>query len=128
MVMSTRIVPKEPLEFMIDDAPVGSPDVHGGDQEELEVDQPEVSVFAEHLDANHDDAPLRLRSIENIIGKAVVPGHAMRNVQQLFVVSPEKPASLEEAGSQQYCHSIMVEEIKAIEVNHTWELTEPPGG
>jgi hypothetical protein len=99
MVMSTRRVPEEPaavqdpepLEFMLDDTLVGSPDVHGGDQEEPEADQPEVLVSVEHLDVDHDDAPLRLRSIGNIIEEAVVPGHAVRNVQQLFVVSAEEP-------------------------------------
>jgi hypothetical protein len=136
MVMSTGRVPEEPaavqepepLEFMLDDEPVGSPDAYGGDQEDLEADQPEVPVSAEHLDADHDDAPLRLRSIGNIIGEAAVPGHAVRNVQRLFVVSAEEPASLEEAESQPCWHSSMVEEIKAIEGNHTWELTELPEG
>jgi hypothetical protein len=92
MVMSTGRVPEEPaavqepepLEFVLDDEPVGSPDAYGGDQEELEADQPEVPVSAEHLDADHDDAPLRLRSIGNIIGEAAILGHAVRNVQQLF--------------------------------------------
>jgi hypothetical protein len=76
-------------------------------------------VSIEYLDADHDDAPLRLRSIRNIIGEAAIPGHVVSIVQQLFVVSAQEPASLEEAESQPCWHSAMVEEIKAIEDNHT---------
>jgi hypothetical protein len=44
------------------------------------------------------------------------------------LVSAAEPASLEEGESQPCWHSAMVEEIKAIEGNHTWELTELPEG
>jgi hypothetical protein len=46
----------------------------------------------------------------------------------LLVVSAEESASLEEAKSQPCYHSTMVEKIKAIEGNHTWELTQLPEG
>jgi hypothetical protein len=62
------------------------PDLH-----ELDLD--------DHLDADHDDAPLRLRSMDNIIGQAELPGQAVRNVEggQLHIVSAEEPTSLGEA-------------------------------
>jgi hypothetical protein len=50
------------------------------------------------LDVDHDDAPLRLRSIGSIVGQAPVPGLAIRNLQEhLHTISADEPATLEEA-------------------------------
>jgi hypothetical protein len=66
------------------------------DDEESGVESPRL---ADCVDANHDDAPLRLRSMESIMGQAVVLGPAVRNVlqEQLHVVSAEEPSTLAEA-------------------------------
>jgi hypothetical protein len=36
--------------------------------------------FEIQLDVDHDDAPLTLRLLENIVGQAVVPSLAVRNL------------------------------------------------
>jgi hypothetical protein len=82
------------------------------------------------LDADHDDAPLRLRSMDSIVGDAVVPGQAVRNLEQgqLFAVAADEPATLAEAEQDVHWRTAMTEEIQAIEDNHTWVLTNLPPG
>ncbi|CAA6669934.1 unnamed protein product [Spirodela intermedia] len=77
------------IEVLDDDAPgpepMSPPSVHysggaapiedGG--EEVEFASP-PSVHIDHLDANHDDAPLRFRKIDNIVGLASPRGLASR--------------------------------------------------
>jgi hypothetical protein len=46
----------------------------------------------------------------------------------LIVVNAKDPTSLDEVESQPCWHASMVEELKAIEGNNTWELTELPEG
>jgi hypothetical protein len=55
------------------------PDGAGVDQEHV---MPESSILSDQLIADHDDAPLRWRSVDNIVGQAPVPGHAVRNMFQ----------------------------------------------
>jgi hypothetical protein len=83
-------------------------------------------VVSEHLDADHDDAPLRLRFMDIIVGDAVVPGHAVRNVEQgqLFAVAADEPATLAKAERDVHWKAAMGEEIRAIEENDTWVLTD----
>jgi hypothetical protein len=50
-----------------DDAPVAPPDLQVEDQEELEPNQLEVPLSVDNLGTDHNHAPLRLRSIQNII-------------------------------------------------------------
>jgi hypothetical protein len=82
------------------------------------------------LDADHDDAPLRLRSMDSIVGDAVVPGQAVRNLEQgqLLAVAADEPATLAEAEQDVHWWTAMTEEIQAIEDNHTWVLTNLPPG
>jgi hypothetical protein len=82
------------------------------------------------LDADHDDAPLRLRSMDSIVGDAVVPGQAVRNLEQgqLFAVAADEPATLAEVEQDVHWWTAMTEEIQAIEDNHTWVLTNLPPG
>jgi hypothetical protein len=82
------------------------------------------------LDADHDDAPLRLRSMDSIVGDAVVPGQAVRNLEQgqLFAVAADEPATLAEVEQDVHWRTAMTEEIQAIEDNHTWVLTNLPPG
>jgi hypothetical protein len=85
-----------------------------------ELDEPHQDV-SDHLDIDHDDAPLRLRSMGEIVGHAPVPGLAARVLQQeqLHAVSIEEPSSLEEAERDSIWKAAMVEEIRAIEENGT---------
>jgi hypothetical protein len=58
-----------------------------------------VLELDDHLDADHDDAPLRLRLVDSILGQATVHRQAIRNLgqEQLFTVSAEEPTSMEDA-------------------------------
>lgn len=54
----------------------------------------------EALDAEHDeDAPLRFRAMEDVVGPGTPPGYAMRDLGagRLLVVSAEEPASVKQA-------------------------------
>jgi hypothetical protein len=87
------------------------------------------AVLDEDLDADHDDnAPLRFRTVEDITGAASPPGYAVRVLysEQLFAVSAEEPGSLAHAGQDPCWRRAMEEELRAIEDNHTWTLTELP--
>jgi hypothetical protein len=68
------------------------------DGEDDEGPGAESPRLADCLDVDHDDAHLRLRSMESIVGLAAVPGQIVRNVlqEQLHVVSAEEPSSLVE--------------------------------
>jgi hypothetical protein len=65
-----------------------------------------------------------------IVGDAMVPGHAVRNVEQeqLSTVAADEPASLTEAEQDVHWKAAMGEEIRAIEENDTWVLTDLPPG
>jgi hypothetical protein len=60
-------------------APGGSPvnQVRHADE-----DQQISPISTDRLDADHDNAPLRLRSMKSIVGQVVVPGFAIRNIEQ----------------------------------------------
>jgi hypothetical protein len=54
----------------------------------------------ESLDADHDDAPLRLQAVSDIIGAAATPGYAARPLgtsggDQLFMINAEEPSSVD---------------------------------
>jgi hypothetical protein len=79
-----------PLQF--------SPGAQGLLSDEEEHEEPHQDL-SDHLVIDHDDAPLRLRSMGEIDGQAPVPRLTVRVLQQeqLHVVSVEEPSSLEEA-------------------------------
>jgi hypothetical protein len=70
-----------------------------------------------------------LRSIDDVIGDATPPGHVHRVLDaQLNFTSTEGPSSFCEAEQDAAWHPVMLDKIKAIEENGTWELaTLPPG-
>jgi hypothetical protein len=85
----------------------------------------------EELDADHDEeAPLRFRTVDNVIGTATPPGYAVRDLGggQLFTVSAEEPGLLAQAEQDPSWCRAMEEELRAIEENRTWTLTELPPG
>ena len=83
------------------------------------------------LDADHDDeAPLRFRTMENVVGSASPPGYAVRDLGSghVFAVSAEEPGTLAQAEQDPRWRWAMEEELGAIEENNTWALTELPLG
>ena len=50
-----------------------------------------------YLDDDHDDAPLRLRTMDNVLGPATAPGHVTRALaQNLMLASEVKPSTIKE--------------------------------
>jgi hypothetical protein len=118
-VVSCRRVPVEPVDDDRAESPVhslvgalASPPAW---EEEADVvpDSPEVEgvVMQDDLDADHDDAPLRLRSMRNIIGQVAVPGQAMRDLEQgeLFAVSTNEPNTFADVERQSCWRAAMIE-------------------
>jgi hypothetical protein len=130
MVLSTRsrAVEAEETEQLMSPPAGGLGSPPHSNEEDDEEPGAESPRLADCLDADHDDAPLRLRSMESIVGQAAVPGPAVRNVlqEQLHVVSAEEPSSLAEAEQDPHWKATMMEEIGAIEENDAWTLTDLP--
>jgi hypothetical protein len=82
------------------------------------------------LDVDHDEeAPLLFRQLDNVLGPTVVPGLAQRAFQEeLHTVSVEEPVSLEEVARSPSWRAIMVEELRSIEENHTWDISDLVAG
>lgn len=82
------------------------------------------------LDADHgDEAPLRFRRINNVLGDAEVPGLAHRELaDELNVVSVEEPASFAEAEREACWCTAMLEELQSIQDNATWDVVNLPAG
>jgi hypothetical protein len=88
MVMSTGVSVEVPDAVDAPTTPVasleGAPGSPGGSPvnrvHDADEDKQISPISADRLDADHDDAPLRLRSMRSIVGQAVVPGFAVRNI------------------------------------------------
>jgi hypothetical protein len=115
--------------------PVHSPDgaqvIPGYDEDDSGDQAPLQSVSPlsdDQLHADHNDAPLRLRSMESLLGQAAVPSRAVRATQQeqLHAVSAEEPATMEEAEQRPCWCAAMEEEMKAIVSNDKWIMTDLP--
>jgi hypothetical protein len=88
-------------------------------------------LHGDELDADHDDdAPLRFRTMDDVVGPGSAPGYAVRDLGdgRFLAVSAEEPASLAQAQKEAYWHRAMEEELRSIEENRTWTLTELPQG
>jgi hypothetical protein len=84
-----------------------------------------------HLDADHNTScPLRLRTLDNIIGDAEVPGLAARELDygELMLAAGEEPTMFTDAGQHAPWRGAMLEEMAAIERNKAWRLTNLPPG
>jgi hypothetical protein len=89
----------------------------------------EHEVEDENLDADHDDAPLRVQAIDDMIGNAATPGLARRVLEaELNFTSAEEPLTFREVEQDAAWRAAIREEMKAIEDNRTWELTALPVG
>jgi hypothetical protein len=86
------------------------------------------SSFDEALDNDHDDdAPLRFRRVDNVIGAAPTPGLAARDLEErLLLASDAEPTSLEEALRHECWRHAMLDEMTSIEASGTWELVDSP--
>jgi hypothetical protein len=77
----------------------------------------------------NDDAPLWVRNIDDIIGPAAAQGLAQRVLEQeLHAVSSEEPNSFDEAEQDPCWRRAMLNELRSIEENQTWVLTDLPLG
>ena len=82
----------------------------------------------DYLDADHDDnAPLRFRRIDNVLGEAETPELTHRDLEErLLLASDAEPASFEEAMRHDCWRHVMLDEMTSIEASGTWRLVEPP--
>jgi hypothetical protein len=65
-------------------APASPPATPGEIRLEEETPEPlsPPSELEDMLDIDHDDAPLRLRSLDSVIGPATLPGLAVRELEE----------------------------------------------
>jgi hypothetical protein len=82
----------------------------------------------DHLDADHDDdAPLRFRRIDNILGEAETPELAHRELEErLLLASDAEPTTFDEAARHECWRHAMLDEMTSIEASGTWRLVERP--
>ncbi|WVZ90938.1 hypothetical protein U9M48_037188 [Paspalum notatum var. saurae] len=82
------------------------------------------------LDEDHDDdAPLRFRTMDNVLGLGSPPGLADRELtQELLVAIGDEPTSVKEAKASKEWRTAMLEEMASIEENKTWSLVDLPRG
>jgi hypothetical protein len=82
------------------------------------------------LDNDHDeDAPLRFRNLDNILGETSPPVYAdRREGEHLMVAIEDEPATAEEAKLVKEWRDAMLEEMGSIEHNQTWSLVNLPAG
>jgi hypothetical protein len=84
-------------------------------------------IEEEDLDADHDDAPLRVRTIDDVIRNAKAPGFTHRALSaKLNFTTAEESATFTKAEKDAAWRATMCEEMKAIERNNTWELAPLP--
>ena len=83
---------------------------------------------SEFLDADHDDAPLRYRSIDAVLGPSEAPGRVERALaeEHLMLASEAEPTTYDEAARLECWRHAMLDEMTAIEANGTWQLVDPP--
>ena len=88
------------------------------------------SDITEFVDAYHEGEVVRFRRLDDIVGGIGPLGLAGRllNDAELLLVSAEEPPMFSLAERDGNWRRAMLEEMKAIEENETWELIDPPPG
>lgn len=87
---------------------------------------PEVD---DNLDVDPNHAPLRYRSITDIMGQEPAPGLVEQaSDQELLMATGNEPLTAEEAMSSEQWRTAMLEEMASIEHNKTWTLVNLPAG
>jgi hypothetical protein len=92
--------------------------------QDIEFATPPSVDVDEYLDADHkDDAPLRFRRIDNLIGPSSPPEYADRREaeEHLMLACDIEPASYEEAMKHECWRLAMLDEMTSIEANGTWK-------
>jgi hypothetical protein len=93
--------------------------------DDVEVDN---DIDDGNLDADHDDdALLHFRSINDILRTTGFAPHALV-IEELHVVSSDKPTSFAEAECSPSWRKAMMEKMTSIEENDTWSLIDLPPG
>ena len=82
------------------------------------------------MDAFHDGEEVRFRTMDNLVGDSAALGLAswLLGDQELLLVSAEEPPTFAQAERDANWRAAMLEDMKAIEENETWELIDPPPG
>jgi hypothetical protein len=83
------------------------------------------------VDAFHDGEEVRFRRVDNVLGDAATPGLAARLLgeeEELMMLSTEEPATFAAAEHKPEWRRAMLEEMRQIEANRTWDLVDPPAG
>ena len=88
------------------------------------------SDITEFVDAYHEGEEVRFHRLDDIVGDTGPSGLAGRllNDPELLLVSVEEPPTFALAEHDGYWQRAMLEEMKAIEENETWQLVDPPLG
>ena len=88
------------------------------------------SDITESVDAFHKGEEVWFRRLDDIIGGTGSSGLAVRllNDQELLLVSAEEPPTFTLEEHDGNWRRAMLEEMKAIEENKTWQLIDPPPG
>jgi hypothetical protein len=81
------------------------------------------SDLDEYVDTFHDGKEVRFCTMDNLVGHSTTPGLVSR-----VLVSAEEPPTFAQAERDPNWRWAMLEEVKAIEDNETWELIDPPPG
>ena len=88
------------------------------------------SDITEFVDAFHDGEEVRFHKLDDIIGGTRSSGLAgqLLNDLELLLIAEEEPPTFMLAERDAHWRQAMLEEMKAIEENKTWELIDPPLG
>jgi hypothetical protein len=89
------------------------------------------SDLSDFVDAFHEGEEVQFRRVDNVIGKAQAPGLAARLLDddpELLLMSAEEPATFTSAERDANWRRAMLEEMRSIEANKTWDLVDPPAG
>ena len=88
------------------------------------------SDINEFVDAFHEGEEVWFRRLDDIIGGTGPSGLAgqLLNDQELLLVRAEEPPTFALAERDRNWQWTMLEEMKAIEENKTWQLVDPPLG
>jgi hypothetical protein len=97
----------------------------------VHYDNPLFDIDDEHLDADYNNEPLRFRSMSELIGPAVPPGQVLRELSssesdRLFAISAKELTTVVEAVQEMLWRRAMMDELRTIKENNTWELTKLP--
>ena len=105
----------------------GTPAEEGTPSPPIEFVSP-PSDTTEFVDAYHEGEELRFRRLDDIVGGTGPSGLAARllNDIELLLVSAEEPPTFALAERDGNWRRAMLEEMKAIEENETWQLVDPP--